>query len=110
LTSNRSSNVRAAVFFGIEITVRRCVDTGRSTNRCYLGEWGSLTNHIQLVTSAGVGDVAATMTAHLVDCPVRLVVDGRVDGFESCEDATAATNPGPNWRRVSRASSISSAT
>lgn len=40
-----------------------------------------------LVTSAELGDVAKQMVPLLDDCPVRLVVDDVVDGFERYEEA-----------------------
>ena len=43
-----------------------------------------------VVTSAALGPVAAEMLDGLDGCPVRLVVDGPVDGFQRYEDAIAA--------------------
>ncbi|MCP5028138.1 MAG: AMP-binding protein, partial [Actinomycetia bacterium] len=43
-----------------------------------------------LVTSAGLGDVAAGMVGDITHCEIRLAVDGPVEGFDSYEDAIAA--------------------
>ncbi len=48
-----------------------------------------------LVTSAALADVAADMTTGLQRCPVRLAVDGPVEGYERYEDALAAHEPTP---------------
>jgi acyl-CoA synthetase (AMP-forming)/AMP-acid ligase II len=48
-----------------------------------------------LVTSAGLGPVAASMAPMLADCPVRLAVDGPVEGYRNYEEAIAAFEPEP---------------
>ena len=42
-----------------------------------------------LVTSTGVADAATAMLADLDDCPIRLVVDGPIDGYLRYEDEIA---------------------
>lgn len=48
-----------------------------------------------LVTSAALGDVATAMLADLDDCPIRLAIDGTVEGYDRYEDAIANHAPGP---------------
>jgi long-chain acyl-CoA synthetase len=43
-----------------------------------------------LVSSAALRDVAVDVARRVPDCPVRLMVDGVAEGFESYEDALAA--------------------
>ena len=45
-----------------------------------------------VVTCAALGEVATAMLPMLDDCPVRLVVDGPLDGYERYEDAIAAAS------------------
>ncbi|MEO1064626.1 MAG: acyl-CoA synthetase [Actinomycetota bacterium] len=48
-----------------------------------------------VVTSAAVGDVAQAMVDDLEGCPVRLVVDGDVPGYERYEEAIAGRSAEP---------------
>ena len=43
-----------------------------------------------LVTSAALGDVAVDVAQRVPGCPVRLMVDGVAEGFDSYKDALAA--------------------
>ena len=48
-----------------------------------------------VVASTGLGEVAADMLADLDDCPIRLVVDGPLDGYEQYEESIAAMSADP---------------
>ncbi len=48
-----------------------------------------------LVTSVGVAAAAGPMLADLDDCPIRLVADGPLDGFERYEDEVEKHNADP---------------
>lgn len=48
-----------------------------------------------LVTSVGVAEAASAMLADLDDCPVRLVVDGPLDGYVPYEDEVAKHSADP---------------
>ena len=48
-----------------------------------------------LVTSAALADVATAVLPDLQGCPVRLAVDGPVDGFERYEEAISAQSTTP---------------
>jgi long-chain acyl-CoA synthetase len=48
-----------------------------------------------LVTSVGVADAAGAMLTHLLDCPVRLVTDGPLDGYIPFEDEVAKHSSEP---------------
>jgi len=48
-----------------------------------------------LITSTGVATAAGPMLADLTDCPIRLVVDGPIDGYESYEDQVAQHSSEP---------------
>lgn len=48
-----------------------------------------------VVTSAALADASLAMVPDLDGCPLRLAVDGSVDGFESYEDAVAKCEPTP---------------
>jgi len=42
-----------------------------------------------VITSASMAEAAGAMLGDLDDCPVRLVTDGRIEGYESYEDEVA---------------------
>ena len=48
-----------------------------------------------LVTSVGLADAASAMLADLDDCPIRLVTDGSLTGYERYEDALASQSTEP---------------
>ena len=48
-----------------------------------------------VVTCAALGEAATAMLPMLDDCPLRLVVDGPLDGYERYEDAIAAASTEP---------------
>jgi len=48
-----------------------------------------------VVTSAALAEVSSAMLDDLDDCPVRLMIDGAVDGFDDYEDALAQQSTEP---------------
>jgi len=48
-----------------------------------------------VVTSTALAEAAVGMLSDLDECPIRLVVDGSLEGFESYEDATAEVSADP---------------
>ena len=48
-----------------------------------------------IVTSAAMSEVAESMLADVEDCPIRLAVDGPVNGFERYEDEVAGHSAEP---------------